>query len=117
MALALRDLEVESVPINLLNPREGTALGNHTRLDPYEAVKAIAIFRLLLPEQILRYAGGREAIMGELQELGFKAGINAMLVGHYLTTMGQSTESDHKMLERLGLEGGEAPIPGEYVQP
>ncbi|EDZ94433.1 MAG: biotin synthase BioB [Limnospira sp. PMC 1291.21] len=113
LALALRELEVESVPINLLNPREGTPLGGRSRLDPYQALKAIAIFRLLLPEQILRYAGGREAVMGELQGLGLKAGINAMLIGHYLTTMGQPPESDRAMLESLGLEGGEAPIPGQ----
>ncbi|MGB0564518.1 MAG: biotin synthase BioB [Spirulinaceae cyanobacterium] len=114
LALALRELDVESVPLNLLNPREGTPLGDSARLDPYEALKAIALFRLLLPEQILRYAGGREAVMGELQHLGFKAGINAMLIGHYLTTLGQPPEADQAMLNTLGLEGGEAPIPGEY---
>lgn len=112
LALALRELEVESVPINLLNPREGTPLGEQTKLDPYEALKAIAIFRLILPQQILRYAGGREAVMGELQNLGLKSGINAMLIGHYLTTMGQPPETDHQMLASLGLQGGEAPIPG-----
>ncbi|HEY9296453.1 MAG TPA: biotin synthase BioB [Phormidium sp.] len=111
LALALRELEVESVPINLLNPRQGTPLGDRSKLDPYQALKAIAIFRLILPEQILRYAGGREAVMGELQAMGLKAGINAMLIGHYLTTMGQSPEQDHAMLEELGLQGGEAPIP------
>jgi biotin synthase len=114
LALALRELEVESVPLNLLNPRSGTPLGEVSKLDPYEALKAIAIFRLILPEQILRYAGGREAIMGTLQALGLKSGINAMLIGHYLTTMGQPPEQDHAMLESLGLTGGEAPIPGEY---
>ncbi|MCM1983495.1 biotin synthase BioB [Lyngbya confervoides] len=117
LALALRDLAVESVPINLLNPRAGTTLGSQPRLDPYEAAKAIAIFRLLLPQQILRYAGGREVIMGNHQDLGFKAGINAMLVGHYLTTLGQPTQRDHELLDRLGLQGGEAPVPGEYPQP
>ncbi len=111
LALALRELEVESVPLNLLNPREGTPLGELPKLDPYEALKAIAIFRLILPEQIIRYAGGREAVMGELQALGLKAGINAMLIGHYLTTLGQPPEKDKAMLESLGLEGGEAPIP------
>lgn len=111
LALALRELEVESVPINLLNPREGTPLGEQTKLDPYEALKVIAIFRLLLPQQILRYAGGREAVMGELQEMGLKSGINAMLIGHYLTTIGQPPEKDHAMLESLGLTGGEAPVP------
>lgn len=111
LALALRELEVESVPINLLNPREGTPLGDRPKLNPYEAIKAIAIFRLLLPKQILRYAGGREAVMGELQSLGLQAGINAMLIGHYLTTLGQSPEQDQAMLESLGLQGGEAPIP------
>ncbi|NES05601.1 MAG: biotin synthase BioB [Okeania sp. SIO2F4] len=111
LALSLRELEVESVPLNLLNPREGTPLGDLPRLDPYDALKAIAIFRLILPEQIIRYAGGREAVMGELQALGLKAGINAMLIGHYLTTLGQPPEKDQAMLESLGLQGGEAPIP------
>ncbi|MFB2834375.1 biotin synthase BioB [Floridanema evergladense] len=111
LALALRELQVESVPINLLNPRAGTPLGDRTKLDPMEALKAIAIFRMILPEQILRYAGGREAVMGELQAMGLKAGINAMLIGHYLTTMGQPPQQDHAMLEKLGLQGGEAPIP------
>lgn len=113
LALALRELEVESVPLNLLNPRQGTPLGDNEAIDPYDALKAIAIFRFILPKQILRYAGGREAVMGELQELGLKAGINAMLVGHYLTTLGQPPEEDHAMLNRLGLTGGEAPIPGD----
>jgi biotin synthase len=114
LALALRELAVESVPINLLNPRSGTPQAERPKLDPYEALKAIAIFRLILPEQILRYAGGREAVMGELQALGLQAGMNAMLIGHYLTTMGQPPEQDRAMLESLGLTGGEAPIPGEY---
>ncbi len=114
LALALRELEVESVPINLLNPREGTPLGHNQKLDPFEALKAIAIFRFILPQQILRYAGGREAIMGELQAQGLKSGINAMLIGNYLTTLGQSPEQDRAMLTDLGLKGGEAPIPGEY---
>lgn len=116
LALALRELEVESVPLNLLNPRAGTPLSDRPKLDPYEALKAIAIFRLLLPKQILRYAGGREAIMGELQALGLKAGINAMLIGHYLTTMGQPPEQDQAMLKELGLTGGEAPLPGKWQQ-
>ncbi len=111
LALSLRELEVESVPLNLLNPRPGTPLGHCSKLDPYEALKAIAIFRLILPTQIIRYAGGREAVMGELQAQGLKAGINAMLIGHYLTTLGQPPEKDHEMLAQLGLEGSEAPVP------
>jgi biotin synthase len=114
LAFALRELEVESVPLNLLNPRSDTPLSDRPKLDPYEALKAIAIFRMILPQQILRYAGGREAVMGEMQTLGLKAGINAMLIGHYLTTLGQPPEQDHAMLNALGLKGGEAPIPGEY---
>lgn len=117
LALSLRELEVESVPLNLLNPRAGTPLGDRPRLSPYDALKAIAIFRLILPEQIIRYAGGREAVMGELQSLGLRAGINAMLVGHYLTTMGQPPEQDQAMLQQLGLQGGEAPIPGTHRHP
>jgi len=111
LALALRELEVESIPLNLLNPREGTPLGDRDRISPYEALKAIAIFRMLLPNRILRYAGGREVVMGELQDMGFQAGMNAMLIGHYLTTMGQPPERDREMLEGLGLQGGEAPVP------
>lgn len=114
LALSLRELEVESVPLNLLNPRSGTPLEERPKLDPDEALKTIAIFRFILPQQIIRYAGGREAVMGELQALGLKAGINAMLIGHYLTTLGQPPEQDRAMLEALGLQGGEAPIPGEY---
>jgi biotin synthase len=111
LALALRELAVESVPINFLNPRSGTPLENMPKISPYEALKTIAIFRLILPQQILRYAGGREAVMGELQALGLQAGINAMLVGNYLTTLGQPASADHQMLAEVGLEGGEAPIP------
>jgi biotin synthase len=114
LALSLRELEVESVPINLLNPREGTPLENQAKLNPLEALKAIAIFRFILPQQILRYAGGREAVMGEWQHLGLKSGLNAMLIGHYLTTLGQSPEQDHAMLEALGLLGGETPVNREY---
>lgn len=112
LALSLRELEVESVPLNLLNPRQGTPLDRLPKLDVYEALKAIAIFRLILPKQIIRYAGGREAVMGELQAQGLKSGINAMLIGHYLTTLGQSPEKDHQMLAELGLQGSEAPVPG-----
>ncbi|YAI82017.1 MAG: biotin synthase BioB [cyanobacterium endosymbiont of Rhopalodia sterrenbergii] len=114
LALALRELEVESVPINLLNPRNGTPLEERSPLNPFDALKAISVFRFILPQQILRYAGGREKTMGELQSLGLKAGINAMLIGHYLTTLGQPPERDIAMVESLGLQGGEAPIPGEY---
>ena len=114
LAFALRELAVESVPLNLLNPRQGTPLAERSQLNPYEALKVMAIFRFILPQQILRYAGGREAVMGEWQSWGLKAGINAMLIGHYLTTLGQPPEEDRAMLEALGLEGGEAPIPGEY---
>ncbi len=114
LALSLRELEVESVPLNLLNARPGTPLADKGKLNPYEALKAITIFRFILPQQIIRYAGGREAVMGSLQSLGLKSGINAMLIGHYLTTLGQPPEQDQAMLQSLGLEGGEAPIPGEY---
>ncbi|MEB3343511.1 biotin synthase BioB [Okeania sp.] len=117
LALALRELEVESVPLNLLNPREGTPLGDVPKLEPYDALKAIAIFRLILPQQIIRYAGGREAVMGELQALGLKAGINAMLIGHYLTTLGQPPEKDQAMLESLGLQGGETPVKTNRTYP
>lgn len=103
LALALRDLDVDSVPINILNPRPGTPLANVPPLDPEEILKTFAMFRLNLPAKIIRYAGGREVNLGPLQPLGFLAGLNAMLVGGYLTTPGQSTAEDLRMVSDLGL--------------
>lgn len=105
LAFTLRDLNVDSVPINILNPREGTPLADAppARLSPDEILKTFAMFRFVLPDKLIRYAAGREANLGPLQPLGFLAGVNAMLIGGYLTTPGQDVEQDLAMVSGLGL--------------
>jgi biotin synthase len=102
----LRAVRPAEVPLNFLNPRPGTPLGDRPLVQPLEAIRWIALFRLALPEVILRYAGGREVTLRELQALGMTAGINALIVGNYLTTLGRSPESDLRMLEDLRMPIG-----------
>ncbi len=94
------------VPVNFLNPRPGTPLADRPLVEPLEAIRWIALFRLGLPDVILRYAGGREVTLRELQALGLTAGINALIVGNYLTTLGRSPEEDLSMLEDLRMPIG-----------
>jgi biotin synthase len=102
----LRDAGPAEVPINFLNPRPGTPLGNRNLMPPLEAIKWISLFRLALPEVILRYAGGREVTLRELQALGLTSGINALIVGNYLTTLGRDPQQDLKMLDDLQMPIG-----------
>ncbi|HWQ71136.1 MAG TPA: biotin synthase BioB [Desulfitobacteriaceae bacterium] len=104
MAFTLRDLNIRSVPINILNPIAGTALEKETVLPPMEILQTLAIFRFILPEASLRFAGGRENALGDLQSLGYLAGMNAALVGSYLTTPGRNVAEDIKMIRDMGLE-------------
>jgi biotin synthase len=97
----LRAVDPAEVPLNFLNPRPGTPLGDRTLVEPLEAIRWIALFRLALPGVILRYAGGREVTLRELQAMGMTAGINALIVGNYLTTLGRSPEDDLQMLDDL----------------
>jgi biotin synthase len=102
----LRDAAPVEVPINFLNPRPGTPLGDRPLVEPLEAIRWIALFRLALPDVILRYAGGREVTLRELQSLGMTAGINALIVGNYLTTLGRSPADDLQMLDDLRMPIG-----------
>jgi biotin synthase len=102
----LRSVEPAEVPINFLNPRPGTPLGDRPLVEPLEAIRWIALFRLGLPDVILRYAGGREVTLRELQSLGMTAGINALIVGNYLTTLGRAAEDDLQMLDDLQMPIG-----------
>jgi biotin synthase len=102
----LRDVEPAEVPLNFLNPRPGTPLGDMPLVKPLEAIKWIALFRLALPEVILRYAGGREVTLRELQAMGMTAGINALIVGNYLTTLGRQPQQDLQMLDDLRMPIG-----------
>ncbi len=99
----LREVDPVEVPVNFLNPRPGTPLGSRPLVAPLEAIRWIALFRLALPGVILRYAGGREVTLRELQALGMTAGINALIVGNYLTTLGRDPTQDLQMLEDLGM--------------
>ncbi len=102
----LRAAAPAEVPLNFLNPRPGTPLGDRPLVEPLEAIRWISLFRLALPEVILRYAGGREVTLRELQALGLTAGINAIIVGNYLTTLGRSPEDDLRMLADLRMPIG-----------
>lgn len=106
MAFELAGIDPVSVPINLLNPRPGTKFGDRELMDPWEAVKFIAIFRLVLPKALFRLCGGRMENLGELQPLAVKAGLNGVMLGNFLTTMGTPPESDIDMFEDLGLDTG-----------
>jgi biotin synthase len=102
----LQELEPTEVPINFLNPRPGTPLGDRPVLGAWDAIRWIALFRLALPSVILRYAGGREVTLRDLQAMGMTAGINALIVGNYLTTLGRSADEDLQMLEDLRMPIG-----------
>ncbi len=102
----LQQLEPTEVPLNFLNPRPGTPLGDRPILSAWEAIRWIALFRLALPSVILRYAGGREVTLRDLQAIGMTAGINALIVGNYLTTLGRSADEDLQMLQDLRMPIG-----------
>jgi biotin synthase len=102
----LAELAPAEVPVNFLDPRPGTPLAIRAPVRPLEALRWIALFRLGLPDVILRYAGGREVTLGELQAMGMTAGINALIVGNYLTTLGRNPEADLDMLRNLRMPIG-----------
>ena len=102
LAVQLRDLGVESVPMNFLNPAEGTPMGNLTPMQPYEILQCIATFRYLLPRAEIRIAGGRH-FLGDMQSMIFMAGASGVMVGDYLTTHGRSAADDLKMFDDLKL--------------
>ncbi len=102
----LQALAPAEVPVNFLNPRPGTPLELRPLTPAKEALKWIALFRLGLPDVILRYAGGREVTLGDLQATGMTAGINALIVGNYLTTLGRTPAEDLEMLDDLSMPIG-----------
>ncbi|MDT5366584.1 MAG: biotin synthase [Mycobacterium sp.] len=103
-AANLAELNPDEVPLNFLNPRPGTPFGDLDVLPASEALKAVAAFRLALPRTILRFAGGREITLGDLgARQGILGGINAVIVGNYLTTLGRAAEADLELLEDLQM--------------
>jgi len=102
-AIELAALEPDEVPLNFLNPRPGTPFGDCTPMSAVDALRAVATFRLVMPRTILRFAGGREITLGDLAERGVRGGINAMIVGNYLTTLGRPAVEDLTMLKELRM--------------
>jgi biotin synthase len=104
LAAQLGELEPDEVPLNFLNPRPGTPFGDLPVMAGTDALRTIAAFRLALPCTILRYAGGREITLGDLGTRdGMLGGINAVIVGNYLTTLGRSADEDLALLGDLGM--------------
>jgi biotin synthase len=103
MALALRGLNVESIPINFLHPVDGTPLAQTRLLNPRFCLKVLAMFRFVHPNREIRIAGGRELHLGALQPLGLYAA-NSIFVGDYLTTPGQTPDDDLRMIRDMGFE-------------
>src|SRR5215211_5641655 len=103
MAFELAEISPDSVPINLLNPRDGTKFGDRPLMDAWEVVKWVAIFRLIIPGALFRLCGGRVENLGDLQPLAVRAGLNGVMMGNFLTTLGAEPEDDRAMFEELGL--------------
>ena len=117
LALSLRELGADFVPMNILNPIPGTPFEKNPPLAPLEILKTIACFRFVLPRQDIMIAGGRAVNLRDLQCMIFMAGASAVMVGNYLTTLNQPVEKDLQMLRDLGLdpcwEGHGAPRNGQ----
>jgi biotin synthase len=103
LAFTLRDLDVDSVPINFLNPIPGTRLENADNITPLECLKTVALFRLILPTSKISVCGGRDKNLRDLQSWIFLAGASGAMIGNYLTTAGRPVEQDWQMLKDLEL--------------
>lgn len=103
LAMTLRDLDVDSVPLNFLNPRPGTPLGDRHELSAEDCLKIIALYRLVLPTKDLIVCGGRSVNLGERQGEIFRAGANGVMMGNYLTTAGREADVDLAMIESEGM--------------
>ena len=102
-AAQLAALDPDEVPLNFLNPRPGTPFGEQEPMSAVDALRAVATFRLVMPRTVLRFAGGREITLGDLAERGVRGGINAVIVGNYLTTLGRPADDDLAMLADLKM--------------
>jgi biotin synthase len=103
LAVMLRNLGVDSVPINLLNPIKGTPLDHMQLLPPMEILMTIAVYRFMLSDKDIKLCGGKEKSLRQLLPLGIIAGANSLMTGGYLTTAGRDSKLDHEMIADLGL--------------
>jgi biotin synthase len=104
LAFSVRQLGIECIPFNILNPRPGTPLEHSEGIPPIEIIKTISLFRLVLPKGTIKIAGGREANLRDLQSLALLAGANGLIVGNYLTTPGRNAEDDLTMIKDVGFQ-------------
>ena len=117
MAFELTEINPTSVPINLLIPKEGTKFGDREVMDPWDVVKWIAIFRLVIPGALFRLCGGRVENLGSMHKLAVKAGLNGVMMGNFLTTLGAEPAEDRAMFEELGLNVARQPDNGSNPRP
>jgi biotin synthase len=117
MAFELAEINPTSVPINLLNPRPGTKFAHRELMDAWEVVKWVAIFRLILPGALFRLCGGRVENLGDLQPLAVRAGLNGVMMGNFLTTLGAEPADDRRMFSDLGLNVARQPDNGANPRP
>lgn len=103
-AFEIKEYEPESVPINLLDPRPGTPLEGSDVMSPIEILKTLAVFRLVLPKTCLKLAGGRHLQLNHHQIAAFKAGVNGLIIGEYLTTENNNLQEDYRRLDDAGLD-------------
>jgi biotin synthase len=103
LAIQLRELGVESVPLNFLSPVDGTPMGKLKPMAPFDILQSIAVFRYLLPQAEIRIAGGRQ-FLGDMQSMIFMAGASGVMIGDYLTTHGRSVNDDLAMIDGLKLQ-------------
>ncbi|MGO8685821.1 MAG: biotin synthase BioB [Candidatus Dormibacteria bacterium] len=117
LAFALRELGAREIPCNFLDPRPGTPLAGELPLRPLDALRCTALMRLINPRAVVRYAGGRELVLRDLQAYGMLAGANGLIVGNYLTTLGRSAELDLAMLADLGMPVASGPLTDSRGRP
>lgn len=103
-AIMLREMGVDSVPMNILNPIKGTPLEGTPLLPEEDIVRCAAVWRFILPKQVIRFAGGRGRVSKENMERIFRGGVNGAIMGDMLTTVGNTIREDKEMLGRIGLE-------------
>jgi biotin synthase len=101
MALQLRDLPIDSVPINILVPIPGTPLAGKPPMSCNDAIRALCIFRIILKDKIIKIAAGRETVLKDFQAMGFMAGANGMIIGGYLTIKGRDVEADQQLAREI----------------
>ena len=104
LAFKLKELDVDVIPMNFLNPVKGTPLSSENSLEPMEILKIIAVFRFIFPDKEIKVAGGREENLRDVQSWMFYAGANSTMIGDYLTTRGKLPEDDLQMIKDLGLK-------------